>query len=102
MATDYGTFYWPAGRSGGGSSGKAQASGIANISNAASSVSVSYSSTITSTLPPVFSFVNAVDATPIFLIGYVSAFSTTGFTVIFNAPADSANYKLVYAVFGAL
>lgn len=47
---------------------------------------------------PEFSFSNTVDANPIFLQGIVTAKSTTGFTVTFNAPTDSANYVLNYMV----
>ena len=102
MATDYGTFYWPAGCNGGGGSGSAQASGTAAISNGASTVTVTYDVTLSTSLPPIISVNNTVDASPIFLDAVVTAYSTTGFTATFNAPADSGNYVLQYAVFGAV
>lgn len=50
------------------------------------------------TLYEVFcSFSNAVDIQPIFLQYVVTAMSTTGFTVIFNAPTDTANYSLMWS-----
>ena len=102
MATDYGTFYWPAGRNGGGGSGSAQASGTAAISDGASSVTVTYDVTLSTAVPPIVSVINSIDGSPIFLNPVVTAYSTTGFTATFNAPADSANYVLQYAVFGAV
>lgn len=106
MAIDYGTFYWNTGSGGGGGGGGggsgAQAAGTATLASASQSFSVSYDVTLASAIAPIFSFINTVDASPIFLDGYVSAFSTTGFTVKTNALTDTANYKLVYAVFGAV
>lgn len=102
MAIDYGSFEWPPEGAGGGGGGSgAQASATVPLASGSSTFTVAYSSTLALAIPPIFSFVNTIDSTPIFLIGYVSAFSTTGFTVTANAPTDSANYKLVYAVFGA-
>ena len=95
MATDYGTFYWPS-RASGGSSGS-QSAAIAGSSSSASVVftnpfgSVNY--------VPLWSITNTIDANPIFLDGYISAKSSTGFTVTFNAPTDSVNYVFNYAVF---
>lgn len=80
----------------------ALASATVNIGNAAGSIAITYSSTLAVATPPIFSFVNTTDVTPIDLIGYVSAFSTTGATITFNAPTDSANYKIRYAVFGVV
>lgn len=97
MANFYGS-YPPSGS--GGGSGSAVASATTDIGNAASSIAITYSTTLTTAYPPIFSFLNIVDATPIALIGWVSAFSTTGCTITFNAPTDSANYKVKYAVFG--
>lgn len=42
----------------------------------------------------VFSFENTTDTNPIFLLGYISAKSTTAFTITLNAPTDTANYKI--------
>lgn len=106
MAIDYGTFYWSSGSGGGGGggsgAGSAQAAGVVSIAASVSSKSVVYATAIGSSLPPIFSFINTIDSSPIFLSGFVSAFSTTGFTITFNAPTDSANYKIDYAVFGAV
>lgn len=44
----------------------------------------------------VVSLRNEVDALPIFLSIVETSKTTTGFTVIYNAPADSANYFLEY------
>lgn len=41
-----------------------------------------------------FCFQNTTDSDPIMLQGMITAKSTTGFTVSFNAPTDSANYKM--------
>ncbi len=106
MAIDYGTFYWSSGSGGGGGggggAGSAQAAGTAPIGNAASSISVVYGTALGSALIPLFSFNNIVDSDPIFIQGFVSAYSTAGFTVTFNAPTDSANYTMSYAAFGAV
>lgn len=87
---------------GGGGGGSVVAAGVAALSSGASSFSITYDVTLGSSIPPVFSFVNSVDASPIFLIGYVSAYSTSGFTVTANAQTDTANYKIVYIVSGAV
>lgn len=106
MAIDNGTFFWGSGGGsgggGGGGAGSAQKSGSVALGNAASSVAVVYSGALSSALIPIFSFANITDGEPIFLSGYVSAYSTSGFTVTFNAPTDSANYIFNYAVFGAV
>lgn len=44
------------------------------------------------------SFYNALDAEPIFLQYVVTNQTALGFTVIFNAPTDSANYELCWTV----
>lgn len=43
-------------------------------------------------------FINTTDANPQFQDVEVTARSSTGFTATWNAPLDSANYKLAYAV----
>lgn len=40
------------------------------------------------------SFYNFLDSDPIFLQYRISAQTINGFTVVFNAPTDSANYEL--------
>lgn len=92
------SYNWPPG----GGSGGAGAAGLVNIGSGVSSIVVTYDVTLPSNVPPIFSFVNTTDASPIFLIGYVSAFSTSGFTVKFNALTDTANYQLAYAAIGAV
>ena len=47
---------------------------------------------------PFVTIENSVDADPIFLQFYVKNILTTGFLVVFNAPTDSANYKLCWSV----
>lgn len=69
------------------------------IGNAASSVTVVFSSaTVNTSYVPEFSFINTTDPTPIFLQGIVTGKTTSGFTVTFNTPTDSANYVLGYQV----
>jgi hypothetical protein len=98
MATDLGVFNWPSGS--GGSGGDVFAQGVYNMPSGQSTFTVAYDVTLASAIPPIFSIVNTVDGSPIFLIAYVSAFSTSGFTVTTNAPTDTANYQLVYSVMG--
>lgn len=83
-----------------GSGGGAAAAGSVTIGSAASSKAVTFANSFGSTnYSPVFSITNTADATPIFLDGFISALSATGFTVTFNAPTDTANYVLNYAIF---
>lgn len=96
------SFEWPEKGTGGGGGGAADAAGTVNIGSGVSSIVVAYDVTLTSAIAPIFSFINSTDSAPIFLIGFISAFSTSGFTVTFNAATDSANYKMSYAVFGAV
>lgn len=72
-------------------------SGIDNIANGAASHIVAFSSvTPDATYIPSFSFLNEIDSSPIFLQGYVSARTTSGFTIVFNTLTDSGNYKVIY------
>lgn len=71
--------------------------GKSNLSAAVQQVAVVFSSALADTnyaIAP--SFENTTDVDPIFLQGYVSAKSTTGFTFKFNAQTDSANYVFHY------
>jgi len=96
MATDYHVFTWPGSGGGGGSSGS-QSAAIAGSSSSAYVVfTIPFGST---NYVPLWSITNTVDAAPIFLDGYISAKSSAGFTVTFNAPTDSSNYIFNYAVF---
>ena len=102
-----GVSYWNgllsgSGGGGGGGGNSALPANVVNIPNAASSIAVIYSSTIAVANVPVFSFINIIDATPIFLQGMITASSTTGFTVTFNTATDTANYKLSYIVSGVV
>lgn len=83
-------------------SGAALAADLVSISNAATSVAVTYSSTLPSAYAPVCHIINITDASPIFLEAVVTAYSTTGFTATFNAATDSSNYKLSYTVVGTV
>lgn len=96
------SYNWPPQGSGGSGGSDVVAAGVVNLTSGISSIIVNYDVTLLTAIPPIFSFANATDANPIFLIGYVSAFSTTGFTVVMNAQTDSANYKLSYVVAGAV
>lgn len=92
-----------AGGGGGGGGGDTfkRAANVA-ITSGQASVAVTFSSAeADTTYVIVFSIQNTVDANPIFLQGYISAKSTSGFTVKFNAPASTANYILTYSVVGA-
>lgn len=71
----------------------------AAISNGASSVAVTFSSAMLNTsYGLVTSITNTTDSTPLMPQIIHTAKSTTGFTATFNAPVDSANYKLEYIV----
>lgn len=74
------------------------ASALYSMGSGTDTFSVVYAAAIAAAIPPVISFINTVDATPIFLQGIIIAHSTTGFTVLTNAPTDSSNYKMAYAV----
>lgn len=92
------TFEWPSGGGSGGGSSGSQASSIPINSN---SVSVTFTTQFGSTsYVPLWSIQNTGDPSPIFLDGYISAKSTTGFTVTFNTSTDTANYVFNYAIFG--
>lgn len=83
---------------GGSSGGSIVAAGTASIGSGASSITVTYDVTLTTATPPVFAFFNTTDSSPIFLQGIITAYSTTQFTCLFNAPTDTANYSIVYSV----
>lgn len=99
MSTDYGSYKWPPDGSGSGNM-----NGVANfaaVSNGASTLAVSYSAAFANTnYSLTTSLRNIVDGAPIFLNIVSTAKSTTGFTVTFNAPADSANYYVEYIAVG--
>lgn len=72
-------------------------SGIQAISNGSATVSVVFSSDIGTTNYSISTFIlNTTDPDPIKLEGTISARVSTGFTITFNAPADTANYSLLY------
>lgn len=75
--------------------------GVADISNAASSVSVTFSTALPDASYKLTSaqVVNTTDGTPLSLsVGTLTARSATGFTVLLSGAADSANYDLEYTV----
>jgi len=91
--------FYPPGRSGGGGGGGSTLAGaVVNIGSGQSSISVAYSSPLAEAGVPLFSFINTVDPMPIFLQGIVTALTVNGFTILFNAPTDTANYRLAYAI----
>lgn len=97
------SFSWPPEGSGGGGSGSLIiASGVIPILSGVSSVTITYSSTIAAAGVPVFSFINTVDGTPIFLQGIITFFSDHGFLLLLNAPTDTANYSVSYVVSGVV
>ena len=89
----YGGGLWP---TPGTSLSGTQAANVVNITNGSQAVSVVYTVPLAVSAPPVISFINTVDATPIFLQGMVTAWSTTGFTVTLNTPTDTGNYQMSY------
>lgn len=84
-----------AGDSMGGSGTLRGSAGRDAIANGAQTHSVVFVLPKANTLyEPICSIINLIDAQPIFLQYVVTNIQTTGFTVIFNAPTDSANYLL--------
>ena len=82
-----------------GSGGPAVRANSVAITNATSSVVVTYSSTIGSTNYAVTCTMrNIVDTSPEFQPITITAKSATGFTATWNAPVDTANYFLEYTV----
>ncbi len=71
--------------------------GEASISSGASSKAVVFTTPFADTSYSIIVTIqNLTDATPIFLNPVITAKSTTGFTVLFNAPTDTINYVLEY------
>jgi hypothetical protein len=96
--TDLGVFQYEGGfggGGGGGGGGSVGSSGNVAIGSGVTSIAVTY--TVPGSYNPVFSFENTTDTSPIFLMGFISAQSTSGFTVKFNAPTDTANYSINYS-----
>lgn len=72
------------------------------IANGATTVSVTFSSALgAATYGLSCTIFNNTDSMPIFLQWYVAGKSTTGFTLVLNAPTDSANYVLSYVALEA-
>lgn len=86
------------GSGGGGSGGVFVArSGTQAISNGSATVTITFTSVMSSTNYAIeYSIVNTTDALPIFLQGIVTTKATTGFVITLNAPADTANYSVLY------
>lgn len=77
--------------------------GNQSLSSAASSVTVAFSTaTADTSYVPNFVFVNVTDSSPIFMMGIVTGKTTSGFTVTFNTPTDTANYSLAWQVNDAI
>ena len=75
--------------------------GEASITNAATSTTVNFPATLQTgnTTPRVVAWmVNTTDANPQFQEVVITARSATAFTATWNAPVDSANYKLAWVV----
>lgn len=96
MASVYYTYDASAGS---GSTIIVTAGGKAALASGLATQSITYTSTAgAGQFPVVGDVINTVDATPIFLQAIVTAFSTTGFTVLFNVAPDTANYQLPYVI----
>lgn len=77
----------------------ASRAGRTSISNGSATLAVTFSTAFADALYVIdHCLENTTDADPIFLQGVITARSTTGFTMRFNAPADSANYVLNWSV----
>jgi hypothetical protein len=88
---------WSINLGGGSSGGLTGRAGNTAISNGADTASVTFSSSFASTnYALICQIKNTTDASPIFLNIVETTKTTNGFTVTFNAPADSANYVLEY------
>lgn len=75
--------------------------GNQSIGNGVATVSVTFSSAMpNSTYGLSVSMKNTTDANPQFQPITITAVSTTGFTVKWNANTDSANYSLSYIAIG--
>lgn len=84
---------------GSGGSGANFRAGTQAITNGSATVSITFSSVVSATTYSInYSVVNSTDTDPIYLQGIVTAKSVSGFTITFNAPADSANYVVLYEV----
>lgn len=92
----------PTGATGANGSNGATGAGVLRsgeevISNGATSHTVTFSSsTVDASYVPTWCILNDSDLTPIFLLGYISNRTTSGFTVVFNTATDTGNYRMVY------
>lgn len=71
------------------------------ITSGVTSIAVTFPASLQTgnTTPRVVAWmVNTIDASPQFQDIVITARSATGFTASWNAPTDSANYKLAYTV----
>lgn len=73
------------------------AAGSSSLGSGVQSVSVTFSTAFPDTNYAIaHSFLNTTDALLTFLQGIITAKSTSGFTMTFNAPTDTANYVFEY------
>jgi len=97
------SFYWPVGAGGGGGSSGVGGAKSVSVGSGVSSLSVTFTSAqLDTTYVPLVSILNTTDSTPIFLQCVITTKATTGMTITFNAPTDTANYVLTYAIFTAV
>lgn len=75
-------------------------SAIVDLSNGESSKSITFSSPVPDGNFTIDISFFCPDSPPIFLQRMITAQSSTGFDVVFNAQTDSANYKLHYSTKG--
>jgi hypothetical protein len=77
----------------------ASRAGQVSLGNGVTSVTVAFSTVWPDTAyVPMWNIENTADATPAALQGRITARTTGGFTVTFDSPTDSLNYKLNYFV----
>lgn len=72
--------------------------GQKTVSSGVTTVSVTFSTAVTTSYVPTCTWMNTTDANPQFQPVVITAFSTTGFTATWNVPTDSANYVLNWIV----
>lgn len=73
--------------------------GEVNVNSGVTSITVNFPANVGTADPKVKAWlINTSDANPQFQEAIVTARSATQFTASWNAPTDSANYKLLYLV----
>lgn len=74
---------------------------VVSVPNGATTVSITYSNPMPNTdYALTVNWLNTVDGSPLYQPLMISGYTTTGFTVTWNYPVDSANYRLTYYLTG--